>query len=73
MIIFQDTVKSDNFRKSNQKKRRAYTKTEAKKIRAITLQGAIEKRPILILYEYWKSVELDSIINHYYFAFWGHQ
>ena len=41
-----DTWKSYNIRESNQeKKQRADTKYEAKKSRAITLQGAIEKSP----------------------------
>ena len=41
-------LKSDNFRESNQeKKQRADIKNEAKKFKVITLQGALEKSPIL--------------------------
>ena len=40
-------------REPSKKKQRTDTKTDAKKIRVITLQGTIEKSPILIS-QYWK-------------------
>ena len=48
------TRKCDNYSDRNQEnKQRADTKKTAKKIRMITLLGAIEKSPIL-LSKYWK-------------------
>ena len=40
--------KSDNFKESNQEEAKSWYQKLTKKIRVITLQGAIEKMPILL-------------------------
>jgi len=47
---YRDIWKSDNFRERERlkKKQRTDTKRDAKGLRVITLQGAIEKSPILL-------------------------
>ena len=46
---YRDSWNNDNFSERNQdKKQRADIKIEEKQLRVITLQGANEKRPILL-------------------------
>ena len=65
---YRDSWKSDNFReRAIKKSKELIPKRMQKELRVITLQGAIEKSPIL-LSQYWKSEWLDDTIIISYFG-----
>ena len=65
---YRDSWKSDNFRESYEKRsKELIPKRMQKGLRVITLQGAIEKNPIL-LSQYWKNEWLDGNITFSYFG-----
>ena len=64
-----DSCKSDNFREraiKKEAKNQKVPKRMQKRLKVITLQGAIEKSPIL-LSQYWKNEWLDGNIVISYF------
>ena len=65
---YRDSWKSNNFRKEAIKKsKELIPKRMQRWLRVITLQGVIEKSPIL-LSQYWKNEWLDGIIIISYFG-----
>ena len=66
--IFAIAFKSENFRESHQKRSKELIhKRMQRGLRVITLQGAIEKSPIL-LSQYWKFELLGGTIINSYFS-----
>ena len=70
-INYSDSLKSDNYRLANKERSLELSKKIKQRIlRAITLHGAIEKSPILLLY-IGKMINLIALYNH--LTVWVHQ